>query len=170
MTCEVVASYFDSDTEGWSLFGRGGERLTHNSNGYIEASNDFSSHSTWYYAAPPKFHGNHAGSSGLSFSLRQVSTLVQYQDRDAIIRSSSGPFIWFSAGTNPGTSLTPYILPFFGSNKAGWQSGRTLTDATNEEIMAVLSDIGSLEIRGSFDSYQGIRSNLDNVVLECPDP
>lgn len=165
-SCEVVASYFDSDAEGWILF-RGGERLQHNIDGSIQARNTFGSNTVWYYKAPTKFNGDHSGASALSFSLRKDGHLVSVQDRDAIIRSSN---VHLAQCTNePWREFQTVSSTLFGPDKAGWQSGRTQTNATEEEIMIVLMDVGSLEIRGHFDSYIGVGSSLDNVVFECPD-
>ncbi|MGH7453962.1 MAG: laminin B domain-containing protein, partial [bacterium] len=172
-TLQCITSFFDSGNEGWVVAGdaQGGSVTPDyfasggNPGGYISARDDVTG-GVWYWQAPAKFLGNVSCSYGgvLSFDLRQSSTTSQFNAADIILQSS-GLTLVFNTPNNPGTAWTSYSILL--SETAGWRK-TTLTGPppTQTEMMAVLSSLQKLQIRGEYRSGAD-RGDLDNVVFTC---
>lgn len=184
----MVMSTFDTDAEGWTVNLDGTNLTWHatggNPGGFISAD-DKPIGVTWYFVAPPKFLGDQSAAFGfyLCFDLKDHGTgLLEDIPPDVIL--SSGSLVIFvdhlpPPNTDPvpppgsSTPFTHYMVKLDASG--GWKKivnpiGPVVVPASDADILAVLSNLTSLQIKGEF--RRGLDSgSLDNVVLGCiPEP
>ena len=167
-------------TDGWLLFGdsvtsaptyvaTGGV-----TGGYIHGT-DAVLGGTWYWLAPAKFLDNDSASYGdaLSFDLRMRGNGSLFSDADVILQSGgTSLFYTFGTGTNlvpADTTWTPYSVLL--SETAGWRVGSQNGVLANQtQVMQVLANVTSLQIRGEFISGPD-NGDLDHVLLApIPEP
>lgn len=184
----MVISTFDTDAEGWTVNLDGTNLTWHasggNPGGFISAD-DKPIGVTWYFVAPAKFLGDQSSAFGfyLCFDLKDHGTgLVQDIPADVVLISPT--LVIFvdhlpAPNTDPtpppgsSTPFTHYMVKLDASG--GWKKivnpiGPIVAPASNAEILAVLSNLTSFQIKGEFrrDLDSG---SLDNVVLGCiPEP
>jgi len=154
-----VTSTFDTDDEGWTFSGDTKAPKGWNAAGYLEAT-DQANGGTWYYVAPTKFLGNKAAAFGqtLSYDLYQNTTSNPF-DRDELILTGGGLTITGNH-VHPGTTFTSYSIAL--DSSFAWMIGGAA--ATDAQILAVLSDLDSLWIRGEYQNGSDY-GRLDNVVM-----
>jgi hypothetical protein len=185
-----VSSTFDSDAEGWTVNLDGTNLTWHatggNPGGFISAE-DNPVGVTWYFLAPAKFLGNQSSQFGLTlcFDLKQFGSGNQEDIPPDVVLSSGLTVIYIDNLPAPNTD--PIAPPHTGSvtpfthyeialdSSAGWQKvvspiGPVVAPASDADILGVLGNLTSLQIKGEFrrDVDQG---SLDNVILGCiPEP
>lgn len=172
-TRQEITSTFDKNSEGWRIFGdiygevRGPE--------YVPVSGkkggnlrfvDNEDERTWYYYAPAKFLNDKSAFFGGSFiyHLKQSPTNDLYdRDEPDIIIASRGMKIVYSFHSPPSFNWTNYSVIL--DDRTEWRI-ETLdgAKATNADITKVLSDIGSILIRGEFRNGPD-EGGLDNVTF-----
>jgi hypothetical protein len=177
---DLIVSTFDTNTEGWTLFGDAAS-LTHfaaggNPGGFIRAT-DLQFADVWYFKAPAKFLGDKslAYDQILSFDLRQTGTGTQFNATDVVL-NGGGLQIAIDAGTNPlpvGDWVSYGVLL---SESAGWlkvsnheilSGGVPVTQA---EMLTVLGSLTQMRIRGEFIAGSDM-GRLDNVAMNVvPEP
>lgn len=168
---QTISSTFDNDIDNWLVVGDATSANPNfiaeggNPGGYLSAD-DTAAGGVWFWSAPAKFLGNQNTSFGknLSFDLKQSDLSSQFDDSDVII-TSSDLTIALDLSENPGIDWTHYTVKLDATNPWKINTITNATLATPEEILAVLSDITSLKIRGEYISGSDT-GGLDNVLLE----
>lgn len=97
----------------------------------------------------------------LTFDLKQSRINMQF-DWDDIVLVGGGVTLVFDTPYNPGTNWTVYSIPLHES--AGWKNKATGLPPTHAEMLAVLSSLTELRIRGEYEVLADTGC-LDNVVL-----
>lgn len=174
-----ITSTFDTDADGWT-FSNNGTPVTVNHNasngnpGGFVATAPYSSNSTatsqgWF--APANFLGLHAARSfgmNLRFDLQQsVAGTSSSTQGDVRIITTGGFLIVYSLPVKPAVApaWSSYTIKL--DETVGWRVGNTGGAlATRADIIRVLSNITTLEIRGTYVTNASYISGLDNVVLE----
>jgi hypothetical protein len=148
----LVSSTFASDAEGWTMVGDG-TTLAHNaadttSDGFV-CSDDSSSGIDWTFSAPEVWLGDQSAAYGgaLRFVLRQSAEDAQY-DSDDVLLVGDGQTFKYNTAENPGTDWTAYEAPLV--ETAGWINTSTGNAPTRDEMVAALSSLTELRIRGEF--------------------
>ncbi|GEP49862.1 hypothetical protein FNO01nite_05340 [Flavobacterium noncentrifugens] len=167
---QTISSTFDSGIDNWLVVGDATSANPNfiaeggNPGGYLSAD-DTAAGGVWFWLAPAKFLGNQNTSFGkiLSFDLKQSSTSSQFDDSDIVI-ASSGLTIALDLAENPGIDWTHYAVRLDATNAWKINTIADATLATSEEILAVLSDVTSLKIRGEYINGSDT-GGLDNVLL-----
>lgn len=170
----AVTSTFDTDAEGWSAQGDVERPLTWSGadgnpggNVFID---DLTTGGVTYFVAPALFHGNFAGAFGtqLTFDLMQryPGSPNQFNAEDVILQGG-GLTVVFNTASNPANNAwTSYSVPL---SATGWRLGNLSGSApTDEQFLAVLSNLSSLKIRAEYQTGSDI-GHLDNVSL-VPEP
>ena len=170
INAQQISSDFITDAEDWIVVGDATSAFPQyvadggNSGGFISAD-DTSTGGVWYWSAPAKFLGDQSNSFGktLSFDLKQSSINAQF-DTDDLMISNDEITIVYDLADNPGTDWTSYSVILDTIN--AWQVGSIIDGqfASSEQIMAVLSNISSLKIRGEYVNGADT-GGLDNVIL-----
>jgi gliding motility-associated-like protein len=173
-----ITSTFDADADGWTFYNNGTPvTVNHNASngnpGGFLATAPYSSNATatsqgWF--APAKFLGQKALRSygmNLHFDLQQsfagTSSSVQGDVRIGV----GGSAIVFSLPVKP--AVTPawssYTIKL--DETAGWRVGGTGGAlATQADIIRALTNITTLEIRGTYITNAANVVGIDNVILE----
>lgn len=170
----AATSTFDSDAEGWSAQGDIEGPLTWSATGGNPGGNvfidDLTTGGVTYFVAPALFHGNFAGAFGtqLTFDLMQryPGGANQFNDEDVIL-SGGGLTVVYDTANNPvNNGWTSYSVPL---SPTGWRLNTLSGSApTEEQFLAVLSNLSSLRIRAEYQTGADI-GHLDNVAL-VPEP
>jgi gliding motility-associated-like protein len=177
-----ITSTFDTNADGWTFYNASFTSIavTHNPangnpGGYISATYASASNTTnantnlnnqvWF--APSKFLGNHLIKSlgmNLKFDLQQSQTGTA-SGVDVVIQSG-GTYIYFNLPLKPAVApaWSSYSLPLDETISWIYSSGATI--ATRSQIMGILTNVTSIEIRGSYATNATYTSGLDNVILE----
>jgi gliding motility-associated-like protein len=177
-----ITSTFDTDADGWTFYNAAATSIaiTHNSasgnpGGYISvtyasASNTSNANTNlnnqvWF--APPKFLGNHLVKSlgmNLKFDLQQ-SQAGTASGVDVVIQSG-GTYIYFNLPVKPAVapSWSSYSLTL--DETLGWIYSSGGTIATRSQIKGILTNVTSIEIRGTYATNASYTSGIDNVILE----
>lgn len=174
----IAMSDFSTNDEGWRLVGdsttatptylsTGG-----NPGGFVRGFDQVVG-GVWFWQAPTKFLGDDSAAYGhtLTYDLRMRGSGPLFDDSDVIL---SGAGLTLHLDTSPvpsDTSWTSYSVLL--SETAGWKVGSFAGPlATQSEVLAVLSNLTSLRIRGEFITGDD-NGDLDNVVLNAspvPEP
>jgi hypothetical protein len=170
----AATSTFDSDAEGWSALGDIEGPLTWSATGGNPGGNvfidDLTTGGVTYFVAPALFHGNFAGAFGtqLTFDLMQryPGGANQFNDEDVIL-SGGGLTVVYDTANNPvNNGWTSYSVPL---SPTGWRLNTLSGSApTDEQFLAVLSNLNSLRIRAEYQTGADV-GYLDNVAL-VPEP
>ncbi len=177
-----ITSTFDADADGWTFYNASFTSIAVNHNaangnpgGYISATYSSASNTTnantnfnnqvWF--APSKFLGNHLVKSlgmNLKFDLQQ-SQAGTASGVDVVIQSG-GTYIYFNLPLKPvvAPAWSTYSLPL--DETLGWIYSSGATIATRSQIKSILTNVTSIEIRGTYATNASYISGLDNVILE----
>jgi hypothetical protein len=168
----IAQSDFSVNSDGWTLAGdsttatpaylsTGG-----NPGGFIRGFDEVVG-GVWFWRAPTKFLGDDSAAYGFSLTydlrMRGSGPISVYSD---IILDGAGISLHYD------TSPVPSDIPWTSysvllSETAGWKVGSLSgTLATQTQVLAVLSDLTGLRIRGEFISGAD-NGDLDNVVLNA---
>ena len=170
----AVTSTFDTDAEGWSAQGDIEGPLTWSATGGNPGGNvfidDLTTGGVTYFVAPSLFLGNFAGAFGsqLTFDLMQRYPGGPNQfDAEDVILSGGGFTVVYDTANNPvNNGWTSYSVPL---SAAGWRLNTLSGSApTEEQFLAVLSNLSSLRIRAEYQTGADV-GHLDNVAL-VPEP
>lgn len=161
----IVASTFDSGRDGWTADADG--EIGWDNHGYASGK-DLGTGETWYFCAPAKFRGDKSVCfrGALQFDLKQ-SKVDSQSDHPDVILSGAGLTLTkdLPVTSNPNAAWTNYVIPL--NEYSGWVNQATGLAARADEIMAVLSSLTSLRIRGEYRA--GADSAwLDNVIMTLP--
>jgi Laminin B (Domain IV) len=177
----LAISTFDTDIEGWTLqndaTGPFYEATGGNPGGHLRAV-DLAIGETWRWSAPAKFLGDKSAAFGglLTYDLSQSGLGTTFVASEVIL-VDTGPtpdlILVFNTGPDPAffPEWSSYVVAL--DANAGWQvdslAGPLATDA---QLLAVLSSLDRLLIRGEFLSNPvGDVGRLDNVSLQSvPEP
>jgi hypothetical protein len=174
LPAHAVTSTFDSSAEGWTAQGDIEGPLTWSATGGNPGGNvfidDLTTGGVTYFVAPALFLGNFAGAFGsqLTFDLMQryPGGANQFNDEDVILTGSGLTVVYDTANNPANNSWTSYAVPL---SPTGWRlnnlAGSTPTD---EQFLAVLSNLSSLKIRAEYQTGADV-GYLDNVAL-VPEP
>ena len=168
----MVESTFDTDDEGWVVYGDAPAAPDYHSTGgnpggYLSAD-DYATGGIWYWKAPAKFRGNHSSAYGdtLSYELRQTPTSDQINRVDIYLKGG-GLTLVYDTSYNPASTWTAYSIDL--TETAGWDIGSLGGAAPSQaQMQQVLGNITDLQIRGEFVNGDDTGS-LDNVVM-TPEP
>ncbi|MBL7857705.1 MAG: VCBS repeat-containing protein, partial [Cyclobacteriaceae bacterium] len=175
-----ITSTFDTDADGWTFFISTGLPPNHStiggnpagfvSNTYTAFVYNYYIGATQVWKAPAKFLGNQVARSmdmNLRFDLQQSQTGASSDvNGDVIIRSVSSSIV-YSLPTKPAVApaWSSYSLTL--DETQGWRmSNVDGALATRSQIIAILTNITSIEIRGTYATNATYTSGLDNVILE----
>lgn len=170
----AATSTFDSDAEGWSAQGDIEGPLTWSATGGNPGGNvfidDLTTGGVTYFVAPALFHGNFAGAFGtqLTFDLMQryPGGANQFNDEDVILTGGGLTVVYDTANNPVNNGWTSYSVPL---SPTGWRLNTLSGSApTEEQFLAVLSNLSSLRIRAEYQTGADI-GHLDNVAL-VPEP
>ncbi|WP_020163854.1 laminin B domain-containing protein [Methyloversatilis discipulorum] len=170
----AATSTFDTDAEGWSAQGDIEGPLTWSATGGNPGGNvfidDLTTGGVTYFVAPSLFLGNFAGAFGsqLTFDLMQRYPGGPNQfDAEDVILSGGGLTVVYDTANNPvNNGWTSYSVPL---SAAGWRLNTLSGIApTEEQFLAVLSNLSSLRIRAEYQTGADV-GYLDNVAL-VPEP
>lgn len=173
-----ITSTFDTDADGW-VFSNNGTPVTvnHNSSngnpGGFVATAPYSAstiNSAFGWLAPAKFLGQRALRSygmNLRFDLQQAFAGTFSASQGDVRIGVPGFYIVFSLPVKP--AVTPawssYSIKL--DETAGWRVGSTGGAlATRADIIRVLTNIATIEIRGTYISNAANVVGIDNVILE----
>lgn len=173
-----ITSTFDTDADGWT-FSNNGTPVTVNHNatngnpGGFLATAPYSSNATatsqgWF--APAKFLGQKALRSygmNLRFDLQQSAAGTASSGQGDVRIGAPGFYIVFSLPVKP--AVTPawssYTIKL--DETGGWRVGGTGGAlATKTDIIRALSNIATIEIRGTYITNAANVVGIDNVILE----
>ncbi len=171
INAQQIKSDFSTNDENWVVIGDATSALPFyladggNPGGYVSAD-DTATGGVWYWSAPAKFLGDQNTSFGkrLSFDLKQSYISSQFNDNDIII-SNGAITIVLDLLDNPGIEWTSYSVTLDTTNPWKLDNITNSELATAEQILAVLSNITSLKIRGEYVSGADT-GGLDNVILQ----
>ena len=138
-----------------------------NPGGHVCATDDVGPQGdVWFWRAPAKFLGNVSGAYGrpLTFDLKQTPIITQF-DWDDVVLIGGGITLVFNTPYNPGIGWTSYSVMLHES--AGWKNIATNSAPTHAEMLAVVSSLSELRIRGEYEILADTGC-LDNVVLGVP--
>lgn len=168
---QQITSAFNTDADGWIVIGDATSSVPNylneggNPGGYVSAD-DTATGGVWYWSAPAKFLGDQSTSFGknLSFDLKQSAITSQFDDIDISISNGSTTIV-LDLADNPGIDWTSYSVTL--DTSTPWKIDNIITGeiATSEQILAVISNIISLKIRGEYVSGSDT-GGLDNVILQ----
>lgn len=169
-TAFAASSNFSTGDDGWTAAGDASGPLTWNPGGYVSID-DQTIGGVTFFIAPTKFLGNQSAAFGthLTFDLQQIypGSPNQFEDGDVILQGA-GLTLVFDTGYYPANGAwTSYAVPLIASE--GWRvSSLNGSAASDEQLLAVLSDLSALKIRAEYQSGPDT-GLLDNVAL-VPEP
>lgn len=170
----LIASYFDADAEGWTIVDNGSSTVPDyvasggNPGGHVSESD--AATGFWYWRAPAKFLGDQSAAHGgaLAFDLKQSRTNAPLVADDVIL-VGAGRTLTYRSPIAPGTQWTSYVVPL--DADLGWIDLSTGLPASESDLLAVLSSLDELKIRGDYQSELGNDIvSLDNVSLHMQEP
>lgn len=173
-----ITSTFETDADGWTFSNPAGAAVTvvysttgGNPSGRVLAT--YSSNigfATQSWIAPAKFFGNQMAFSlgmNLRFDLQQSQAGTSSNANGDVRIESGNSQILYSLPAKPAVApaWSSYSLKL--DETQGWRvSSTTGPLATRAQIIAALSNITAIEIRGTYATNASYTSSLDNVVLE----
>ena len=118
----------------------------------------------WYWNAPAEFLGDKSAAynGSLTFYLNQSAINLQ-RDRDDIIFTGGGYTLVYNTAYNPGTTWTYYSIPI-NETSSEWMNQTTGLIPTQAEMLAVLTSLESIRIRGEY-RYGADIGGIDSVYL-----
>jgi len=171
-----ITSTFDTDADGWTFL-NGATPLTVNHNGtngnpggYVAVNYSSNTGSNQYWVAPAKFLGSQVLRSmemNLRFDLQQSQAGTNSNANGDVRIESSSIRLVYSLPVKPAVApgWSSYSLKL--DETQGWRLNNTTgAFATRTQIIAVLSNITAIEIRGTYATNATYSSGIDNVVLE----
>lgn len=173
----LASSTFDNGTDGWVIddfisgtsviytptyFSTGG-----NPGGYIQDTDRTTG--GWVFKAPAKFLGDMSAAYNGILSFDSQMPLKGIEGNfDDVALTGGGYTLFFNNANNPGVNWTSYSISL--NEAAGWKLEATGLAPTQPQILAVLSSLSDLRIRGEY-SNGSETVGLDNVVLSsAPQP
>ncbi|MBV1863352.1 MAG: hypothetical protein KUG74_02860 [Rhodobacteraceae bacterium] len=180
----TIRSNFKTGTEDWTTVGGATDIESFpespDSTGYVRGTDSASG--VWAFQGGSEWVGDLSDQFGgtLKYSLRQDDDSSQFADEDVTILGVNGVSITYTFGFSPGTDFTSFSvrLDAFSSWRIDGSSGRI---ASAEEILSVLEDVASFQIRGEYKNgadgadlnsvslTEGKIINGDDVSIERPD-
>lgn len=169
-----IQSTFDGGLDGWTFLNAATSLTPSHSNangnpgGFASITYSSNTNTTVQnWIAPSKFHGSHVVRSlGMQFKFDlQQSQAGTASGFEVVIRN--GGTYMYQSGVTPKPAVAPewtsysYTLDETG----GWLYPGGVV-ATRGQVKAVLSNVTSIEIRGTYATNAAYTSGLDNVVLE----
>lgn len=172
-----ITSTFDTDADGW-IFLNSATPITPNHSttggnptGFISVAYSASvGTSTQSWIAPAKFLGSQVLRSmdmNLLFDLQQSQAGTSSNVNGDVRIESGSTIIVYSLPTKPAVAplWSSYSLKL--DETQGWRVGSTTGPfATRTQIIAILSNITAIEIRGTYATNAAYTSGIDNVILE----
>ncbi len=173
-----ITSTFDTDADGWTFSNPAGAAVTvvYSSTGGNPSGRVLATYSsnvgfgTQSWIAPAKFFGNQMAFSlgmNLRFDLQQSQAGTSSNANGDVRIESGNSQILYSLPAKPAVApaWSSYSLKL--DETQGWRvSSTTGPLATRAQIIAALSNITAIEIRGTYATNASYTSSLDNVVLE----
>lgn len=172
----IAIETFERGDTGWLVVGDAqgeSDKPTHETEGgnpgaHMSAVDDAVG-GVWFWSAPDSFldaitgKWRERGSPGaiLTFDLKQSDTSNPFEDRDVVLASGDLE-LTFRHESPPATEWTSYRVPLKPS--AGWINAATNEPATTEEMIAVLSGLDRLWIRGEFRTGEDT-GGIDNISI-----
>mgnify|MGYP003433600895 CR=1 FL=1 len=167
----LVSSTFDNGTDGWVIedftsatsliytptyFSTGG-----NPGGYIQDTDRTTG--GWVFKAPTKFLGDMSAAYNgtLSFDSKMPVKGIEGNSEDVAL-TGGGYSLLFNNPNNPGINWTSYSISL--NEAGGWKVEATGLAPTQPQMLAVLSSLTNLWIRGEYSNGPET-VGLDNVVL-----
>lgn len=160
----TIKSTFNRSADGWTILGdvqtfewvaTGGAK-----GGYIYWV-DAASGADSYWQAPEKFTGDLSEFKNGKLSFDWFASVNNYQTGDVIMTGANGTVLVADA-ENPGTDWTHASIKMSAAN---WHVGTIDGEvATNKQLMSVLSNVTSLQIRAE-EAFGNEDGGLDNVSL-----
>lgn len=173
-----ITSTFDTDADGWIFLNASNVSLpgtfqstNGNPGGYVSAtyaSNQNGSYQQWF--APAKFKGSQLARSlgmNLSFDLQQSQAGVAASGTGDVRIENGGSVIIYTLPTKPAVApaWSSYTIKL--DETSDWRWGTPAgAVATRQQIIGILSNVTSLEIRGTYATNATYTSGLDNVILD----
>ena len=166
--CYPITSTFDSDDDGWTVFGDAESTVPEhhlsggNPGGFVLVA-DNPMNQVWYWQAPRKYLGNkfHAYGRFLTFDLKQSALDRPFDDVD-VLMAGGGEILTKRFGSPPRLDWTTYFVAL--DPTGGWVNVGTNAPATKEQIQSVLGSLGLLQIRGEYQVGPDT-GGLDNVAF-----
>jgi uncharacterized repeat protein (TIGR01451 family) len=165
----LVQSTFNSNADGWQTTSDafayplvGYSPISGNPGGHIYAVDGYFG-AYFYFDAPVKFRGNQAAAyrGSLTFDLRRSNNTPDPPGDDVLL---NGAGLTLSASMPvPGTTWTSYSIPL---EESRWINTATGLPPTQAQMLAALSAVTSLRIRGEYSSDAFDSGYLDNVLLQ----
>ena len=172
----TVQSDFATGAEGWLLSGDATTSVPTfvaaggNPGGYLNGT-DRTVGGVWYWQAPAKFLGDRSLSFNqtLAFDLRMRGSGPLFQDSDVRLEGSGLSLRVDLLPVPQNLAWTTYAVAL--NESGGWRVGSLSgVAATDAQIQQVLTNVGSLRIRGEFITGPD-NGDLDNVVMAAiPEP
>jgi len=171
-----ITSTFDTDADGWTFL-NGATPLTVNHNGTngnpggyvaVNYSSNIGSNQLWF--APAKFLGSQVVRSmdmNLHFDLQQSQAGTNSNGGGDVRIESNFTILVYSLPTKPAVApaWSSYSLKL--DETQGWRFGSTTGPlATRIQIIAALSNITAIKIRGTYATNATYTTGIDNVILE----
>ncbi|MEO7991468.1 MAG: FG-GAP-like repeat-containing protein [Chryseolinea sp.] len=173
-----IASTFNTDADGWNFLNASNVSLpgtfqsaNGNPGGYISAtyaSNQNGGYQQWF--APVKFKGSQLARSlgmNLSFDLQQSQAGTAASGTGDVRIENGSNVIIFTLPIKPAVApaWSSYTIKLDETSAWQWSNpGGAL--ASRQQIISILTNITSLEIRGTYSSNASYTSGIDNVILE----
>jgi len=173
-----ITSTFDTNADGW-IFSNNGTPVTVNHNAINGNPGGFVAtvpypastiNSAFGWLAPAKFLGPHALRSygmNLRFDLQQAFAGTFSASQGDVRIGVPGFYIVFSLPVKPAVApaWSSYTIKL--DETSGWRvTGTTGALATQADIIRVLTNIATLEIRGTYITNAANVVGIDNVILE----
>ncbi|HMJ70118.1 MAG TPA: FG-GAP-like repeat-containing protein [Cyclobacteriaceae bacterium] len=169
-----ITSTFDTDADGWTFLNSATPvTVTHqpaNGNPGGFASVTYSSNvnlTTQHWIAPSKFLGSHlVRSLGMQLKFNLQQSIAGVGAGYDVRIESGGTFIYLSGIPKPAVAPAWTSYSFTLDETGGWYYSAGAIVATRAHIKSILSNVTSIEIRGTYGTNGAYISGLDNVILE----
>lgn len=172
----LVRSDFDTGADGWIAANGARDFVWESSGGdpggFVHAK-DRNFNALWFFLAPSAYLGDMGSAYGGTLSYRLMSDSnsepLETAYADVQLLGEDGTLLAFGGGHIPSSAWATYLVPLTAGDS--WHVGSVSgPQATQAEMMGVLSDLKALRIRG--DYMQAVETtSLDTVVLSAvPEP